>query len=91
MNSLQPGNSTSEIEVTNISGHGIWLYVRGTEHYLPYELYPWFKEKTVRQIANVEEPNPGHYYWPELDVDLSEEILLNPDEFPLQAKVFSTD
>lgn len=86
MNSLQPGNSTSEIEVTNISGHGIWLYVRGTEHFLPYELYPWFKEKTVSQIANVEEPSPGHYYWPELDVDLSEAILLNPDKYPLQAK-----
>jgi len=86
MNSSQPGNSTSEIEVTNISGHGIWLYVRGTEHFLPYELYPWFKEKTVSQITNVEEPNPGHYYWPELDVDLSEKILLNPDKYPLQAK-----
>lgn len=86
MNSLQPGNSTSEIEVTNISGHGIWLYVRGTEHFLPYDLYPWFKEKTVSQIANVEEPTPGHYYWPELDVDLSEAILLNPDQYPLQAK-----
>jgi len=86
MNSLQPGNSTSEIEVTNISGHGIWLYVRGTEHFLSYELYPWFKEKTVSQITNVEEPNPGHYYWPELDVDLSETILLNPDKYPLQAK-----
>jgi len=86
MNSSQPGNSTLEIEVTNISGHGIWLYVRGTEHFLPYELYPWFKEKTVSQIANVEEPKLGHYYWPDLDVDLSESILLNSDEFPLQAK-----
>ena len=82
----QPGNSILEIEVTNISGHGIWLYVRGTEHFLPYELYPWFKEKTVSQITNVEEPNPGHYYWPDLDVDLSEAILQNPEKFPLQAK-----
>ena len=82
----QPGNSILEIEVTNISGHGIWLYVRGTEHFLPYELYPWFKEKTVSQITNVEEPTPGHYYWPDLDVDLSEAILQNPEKFPLQAK-----
>lgn len=86
MNSSQPGKSTLEIEITNISGHGIWLYVRGKEHFLPYELYPWFKEKTVSQISNVEEPTPGHYYWPDLDVDLSEAILLNPDRFPLQAK-----
>lgn len=86
MNSSPHGNSTSEIEVTNISGHGIWLYVRGTEHFLPYEQYPWFKEKTISQISNVEEPRPGHYYWPELDVDLSESILLNPEKYPLQAK-----
>ena len=82
----QPGNSILEIEVTNISGHGIWLYVHGTEHFLPYELYPWFKEKPVSQITNVEEPSPGHYYWPDLDVDLSEAILQDPEKFPLQAK-----
>ena len=86
MNLSQPGNSIFEIEVTNISGHGIWLYVRGTEHFLPYELYPWFKEKTVSQITNVEEPSPGHYYWPDLGVDLSEAILQDPENFPLQAK-----
>jgi hypothetical protein len=86
MKSSQLGKSTSEIEVTNISGHGIWLYVRGTEHFLPYEQYPWFREKTVSQIANVEEPNRGHYYWPDLDVDLSEAILQNPGEYPLKVK-----
>ncbi len=86
MNSSQPGKSTSEIEVTNISGHGIWLYSYGTEYFLPYDNYPWFKDKTVRQIANVEEASPGHYYWPDLDIDLSEKILQNPDEYPLQAK-----
>ena len=86
MKSSELGKSTSEIEVTNISAHGIWLYTNGTEHFLPYDEYPWFKEKTVSQIANVEEPSPGHYYWPDLDVDLSEKILQNPDGFPLQAK-----
>lgn len=86
MSSSQPGRNTSDIEVTNISVHGIWLYARGTEHFLPYDQYPWFKDKTVSQIGNVEESSPGHYYWPDLDVDLSESILQNPESYPLQAK-----
>ena len=91
MNSSQPGENTSEVEVTNISGHGLWLYAHGTEHFLSYEQYPWFEEKTVSQITNVEETSPGHYYWPELDVDLSEKILQNPEAFPLQAKTTKPD
>jgi len=86
MKSSPLGKSTSEIEVTNISGHGIWLYSNGTEYFLPYEEYPWFKDKTVSQITNVEESSPGHYYWPDLDVGLSENILQNPDAYPLKAK-----
>ena len=34
MKSSQLGKNTSEIEVTNISGHGIWFYANGTEHFL---------------------------------------------------------
>ncbi len=91
MNSSQPGKSISEVEVTNISAHGLWLYAHGTEHFMSYEQYPWFKEKTIGQITNVEETHAGHYYWPELDVDLSEEILQNPDQYPLQAKITYSD
>ena len=86
MKSSELGKSTLEVEVTNISAHGLWLYAYGAEYFLPYEEYPWFKDKTVRQISNVEETSPGHYYWPDLDVDLSEKILQNPNSFPLKAK-----
>ncbi len=27
------------------------------------------------------------FYWPDLDVDLTEEIIENPDRFPLKAKI----
>ena len=91
MNVYQPGKSISDVEVTNISAHGLWLYAHGTEHFLSYDIYPWFKEKRVSQIANVEETSPRHYYWPELDVDLSEEILQNSNKFPLQAKITKPD
>lgn len=87
MSSSHIGKSTSEIEVTNISKHGIWLYAHGTEYFLPYDQYPWFKDKTVSQITNVEETSPGHYYWPDLEVDLSKKILQAPEAFPLQAKI----
>jgi hypothetical protein len=86
MSSSQLGESTSEVEVTNISGHGLWLYAHGKEHFLSYEEYPWFKEKSVSQIVNVEEPRSGHYYWPDLDIDLSEEIISNSADYPLQSK-----
>ena len=86
MSLSQLGKGTSEIEVTNISGHGIWLLVRGVEYFLPYENFPWFRDKPVSQIFNVEEASPGHFYWPELDIDLSEKIIQDPLAFPLQAK-----
>jgi len=87
MKSSELGKNTLDIEVTNISAHGLWLYTKGTEYFLPYDVYPWFKDKTVSQIANVEETSPGHYYWPDLDVDLSDNILKNPEDFPLRAKI----
>lgn len=74
MKSSQLGETTSEVEVTNISGHGLWLLVRGSEYFLPYTDFPWFKDKTISQITNVEESSPGHFYWPDLDVDLSEKL-----------------
>lgn len=47
---------------------------------------PWFKDQTVKLIFNVEELSRDHFYWPDLDVDLSLEIIENPDHFLLKAK-----
>jgi len=44
------------------------------------------KNATVNKILNVEEPFPGYFYWPDLDVDLSIEIIEHPEHFPLKAK-----
>jgi hypothetical protein len=86
MNSLAPGKNTSVIEVTNISAHGIWVLVRDKELFMSYGDFPWFKDQTVRTITNVEEQSLGHFYWPDLDVDLTVEIIENPSRFPLKAK-----
>ncbi|MDB5905476.1 MAG: hypothetical protein JWM26_4354, partial [Betaproteobacteria bacterium] len=32
---------------------------------------------------NVERPQPHHLYWPDLDIDLSVDSILRPNEFPL--------
>ena len=86
MSSNAPGKITSQIEVTHISSHGIWLLTRDRELFMSYEQFPWFKDAPVKNILNVEEPRAGHFYWPDLDVDLSEEIISHPERFPLKAK-----
>ena len=86
MSSLPRGANTSQAEVTNISGNGIWLLAGGVEHFLPFDEFPWFRDAPVGKILNVEEPTPGHFYWPDLDVDLGVESIENPQRFPLRAK-----
>jgi hypothetical protein len=86
MNSLAHGNSISDVEVTNISSHGLWLFAHDKEMFLSYEDFPWFMEKPVSMIINIQEPTPHHFYWPDLDIDLTEEMIEHPDRFPLPAR-----
>ena len=81
-----PGKSTSRVEVTHVSSHGVWLLAGDQELFMSYEDFPWFKDVSVGKILNVEEPTPGHFYWPDLDVDLTTEIISHPEKFPLKAK-----
>ena len=80
------GKSTSRVEVTHVSSHGVWLLAGDQELFMSYEDFPWFKDVSVGKILNVEEPTPGHFYWPDLDVDLTTEIICHPEKFPLKAK-----
>ena len=72
-----------EVEVTNISNHGLWVLTQNKELFLSYEDFPWFKDKTIDNITKVETFGQGHLYWE----DLSLEIIEHPEQFPLQAKV----
>jgi len=78
------GESTSEVEVTNVSTHGLWLLVDGRELFLPYAEFPWFYHALVSSIFNVEVRSPGHLYWPDLDVDLGLDTIEHPERFPLK-------
>ena len=87
MISRMRGKNTSTVEVTNISAHGVWLLTDDKELFMPYDEFPWFKNATIAQVTNVEEPQKGHFYWPDLDVDLTVDIIEHPERYPLKAKV----
>ena len=84
MSSLSPGKNTLAVEVTNISVHGVWLLAHGKELFMSYDDFPWFKDQPIKAVLNVEEQSPGHFYWPEIDIDLTEEIIEHPERFPLK-------
>ena len=86
MKSAAPGRSTSQIEVTNISPHGFWLFIDETELFVPFSDFPWFKEASMAQITRVELPSPHHLYWPDLDIDLAVDSIRHPEGYPLVSK-----
>ncbi|OQX21123.1 MAG: integron cassette protein [Desulfobacteraceae bacterium IS3] len=88
MKSEHVGKTISEAEVTHISSHGIWILSDNEELFLSYDDFPWFKDIAVGKILNITEPSSGHFYWPDLDVDLSAEIIRHPERFPMKAECF---
>lgn len=81
-----PGTNISDVEVTNISAHGLWVLIGEEELFLPYSEFPWFAEAPVSKIANVEWPSSDHLYWPDLDIDLSIDSIRHPERFPLKSR-----
>jgi len=74
------------VEVTHIDTRGLWLYVDGHEHYMPYDQFPWFEDATVKQISRVKRIRSGHFHWPDLDVDLTLDMIDHPERYPLKYK-----
>ena len=89
MKSGMPGAATSDVEVTNISKHGFWLFLDERELFLPFEEFPWFQNAPVGAILRVERPHPHHLYWPDLDVDLAVDSIENLEQYPLKARILS--
>jgi hypothetical protein len=84
--SATPGSGTSAAEVTNVSPHGIWILVDEREHFLSFREFPWFAQSTIAELTRVERPHPHHLYWPDLDVDLHVDSLVDPGAYPLVSK-----
>jgi hypothetical protein len=84
--SLTHGKNISVPEITNVSEHGFWLFLKGQEYFLAFENFPWFRHASIDQIVDVELWHITHLYWPKLDVDLSIEIIKRPEKFKLVSK-----
>ncbi len=83
MKSARRGASTSHVEVSGISPHGIWLFLGDREVFLSFKHFPWFKDASVSAVMAVERPQPHHLYWPMLDVDLAVDSIDHPELYPL--------
>ena len=77
------GANISQVEILNISNNGIWIFIGDKEYFLDYQNYPWFKNATVNSIFNVEFNNGYHLYWPDLDIDLDLNDIINQKNTPL--------
>lgn len=85
MKLLKHGGRIS-VNVENITPFGIWIFVKGSEYFLSYQDYPYFKEQTLKAIQNVDLIHGYHLYWPDLDVDLEIDNLVNPEKYPLKSR-----
>ena len=79
------GDPSSDVEVTNVSGHGLWILAGGKELFMSFDEFPWFREASIGEITDVEEISPGHFRWAALDVDLDIKSIENPERYPLIA------
>ena len=86
MKSVPRGKHTSDVEVTNVSAHGFWLFIDTREVFLSFNDFPWFRDVSIRELVNVARPHPHHLYWPDLDIDLAVDSIEHPERYPLVSK-----
>ena len=86
MKLLKAGKNTSKAEVLHVSRFGIWILVEGSEYFLPFKDFPWFKTATIDQIHNLQLLHKKHLRWPDIDVDLEVESLHHLEQYPLVYK-----
>ena len=77
--------SQTSVQVTNIEPDGFWLLTPGGEYFVAFEDYPDFHHATVAQIHNFRSAMEG-WHWPDLDVDIEQDALKNPERFPRKFK-----
>ena len=83
MKSADLGQDTLAVEVTNVSKHGFWLLLGGEELFVPFAMFPSFRDAPIGKLTEVELPSPHHLCWPALDVDLVVDSIRYPEQFPL--------
>ena len=86
MKSSRNGSSTLPVSVGAITARGFWLTVGARKVFVSYRAFPWFREFTPRELANVCRPFPDHIRWPEFDIDLQLDSIKHPAKYPLLEK-----
>ncbi len=43
-------------------------------------------DASIKSISRIEKASSNHLYWPDLDVDLTIEMIDNPEAYPLKYK-----
>lgn len=76
-----------DVEVSIISKNGFWLLIDNEEFFLPFDKFPWFKNSTIDEITDIKKEGKHHLFWEKLDIDLTVEMIQNPDKYPLVAKI----
>jgi hypothetical protein len=79
MSSVPLENTDSDVQVTVIASHGIWLQVRGREVFMSYDDFPGFRDAPMGKVRNVREPVPGQLCWPDFDVMVTIETFEHPE------------
>jgi len=51
---------------------------------MPFDTFPWFADATVKQISHVQRFGDDHMHWPELDIDLTLDMIDHPEQYPLK-------
>ncbi|HLF15096.1 MAG TPA: DUF2442 domain-containing protein [Bacteroidota bacterium] len=83
---MKKGQPAPNVELTNVSPHGMWLLIGGRELFLSFKAFPCFEDASIRALAKIELPSPHHLYWPELDIDLAVESIEHPERYPLVSR-----
>lgn len=86
MKSVRHGGNTSDVEITNVSQHGFWIFIGDRELFASFTDFPWFEQASIKELTTVELPSPHHLYWPELDIDLAVDSLDHPKRYPLVSR-----
>ena len=83
MKSANHGIGTSEVEIRNVSQDGVLICINGSEYFMNYSHFPWFRCAKLEEIFEVKLLRETHLYWPTLDVDLELEAIKHPEDYPL--------
>ena len=81
MNLSTNGKNISAVKV--ITPEGFLLAVNGKDYFLNFKDHPYFRQIPVEDIFDVQIDSSGDLRWDKYDIDLCEEIIRSPENYPL--------